>query len=975
MISKQLAARHFLEKFENTGAGGVEVLSLLQSDGDVLVISKKHSGSLVLLHAVFTGGKWCLVVNSKNGTNNDFSIPAESYFRAQFKALYGDHMDEKFEEFVTFMGTHSLTFSFEFVTTFLGDHGARPNVSYAVVVAISQFNDCTGTSRFLSIPEMVHIAVDYKLILNEIWVVPRENAERVGQDLHSLRWTGWDNDFTNYLDCNASFKVHSILPHSLGQGPLLEGLVVQACRTTTDALLSLQDRSKLLINYQSDLLAGLKEWSLTELPKCSPNPPDTAEAVSDNVAFLQHVLSSSTDNDTPLKGLLKYLLNDLPKEKLRLFSFKSIVRGGNKSFIIHVRQDEVFFYYQKRKPFQASQLFRGMEVFTQRELPSIERNFEKIDAPLFPWEIMGISKWKNWNYIKRTFCMRNPLQTLFTYGHENYLQQVNKQFGNWGLPQELVTENARLMSAWGHWLLSNSAARHDFLTNRRGFSYLRYLEKFQEDFDSNSIDHSVDKPVSVLFIYYFEDVNCADWLAPLMSGYSRVCKLGKSKPKYCAGNVYVLNHSKPPTPAECPYPHFIVAVAPSEECIDRKALGCFQSFSDKYATKEYKYPIFVLSSEKQVPECLNRLHVFNAHFHEQTKVLISMLAMQPGSGKSTFSDMLLDELTRHGHKVVKVSSDFFGMRSSSRKASKVEFENAVVDALRSPDLNIVIYDKNIPNMAGYHCMKSLASRAGLPNIVLMPLVPDTFTEDIAEICLERIMCRLPGSHTLTLETSVEGYASTEEFVRATFTKPCLDFIDVAKSLPQAFTMDGYFYEGDSKRIVKDIACEVDKRLAMSPTSHCNAFDLSCGSYLGLHFQLDDEVATLFQDKLGVDVRRYVHVTVKYFGDDPNRLKEAASIISSLSLVKSSTRECQVTRLGIIRDDLECKTLAWGSCSVEGFNHLPLHITLFAEGFQNSDAYLAELEYDAGSVQIGETNYLIEKIDIDPVQYLATWLVM
>jgi len=33
-------------------------------------------------------------------------------------------MEDKFAEFVSFIGIHSMTMSFEFVTTFLGDHGS-----------------------------------------------------------------------------------------------------------------------------------------------------------------------------------------------------------------------------------------------------------------------------------------------------------------------------------------------------------------------------------------------------------------------------------------------------------------------------------------------------------------------------------------------------------------------------------------------------------------------------------------------------------------------------------------------------------------------------------------------------------------------------------------------------------------------------------------------------------------------------------
>lgn len=124
MISESLASRHFFAKFDNVGSGqAADVVQLLTEDSDVLVVTKKHSGSLILIHSVYMSGEWNLVVNSKNGTNNEFSIPAEYYLRAQFRAVFGDAMEEKFDSFVSFLGIHSMTMSFEFVTSFLGDHG------------------------------------------------------------------------------------------------------------------------------------------------------------------------------------------------------------------------------------------------------------------------------------------------------------------------------------------------------------------------------------------------------------------------------------------------------------------------------------------------------------------------------------------------------------------------------------------------------------------------------------------------------------------------------------------------------------------------------------------------------------------------------------------------------------------------------------------------------------------------------------
>ena len=68
MITNTLASRHFFAKFDNTGStNSDDVVSLLNTDNDVLVVTKKHSGSLILMHSIYKDGQWHLVVNSKNG--------------------------------------------------------------------------------------------------------------------------------------------------------------------------------------------------------------------------------------------------------------------------------------------------------------------------------------------------------------------------------------------------------------------------------------------------------------------------------------------------------------------------------------------------------------------------------------------------------------------------------------------------------------------------------------------------------------------------------------------------------------------------------------------------------------------------------------------------------------------------------------------------------------------------------------------
>jgi hypothetical protein len=259
MLTQQLSSRHFFPKFDNLNTESLDALSSI-TDEDVLVITKKHSGSLLIVYAVYVSDEWQLVVNSKNGTNNTFSIAGEHYFRAQFEAVFESDWNKTFQDFATFLGENSFTFCFEFVTSHLGDHGDKPLLPYAVLTSITQFNEITQVSRFAGVPEMVELACRFRLILNEMWIVDYPNALSVSEELHRMRWKCYDADFTNYLDSVACYKVHTLLPHVEGQGQLLEGLVVQICKTATHVLEGLQSNSLSLMAYHENLIGKLKQF-------------------------------------------------------------------------------------------------------------------------------------------------------------------------------------------------------------------------------------------------------------------------------------------------------------------------------------------------------------------------------------------------------------------------------------------------------------------------------------------------------------------------------------------------------------------------------------------------------------------------------------------------------------------------------------------------------------------------------------------
>jgi hypothetical protein len=329
-----------------------------------------------------------------------------------------------------------------------------------------------------------------------------------------------------------------------------------------------------------------------------------------------------------------------------------------------------------------------------------------------------------------------------------------------------------------------------------------------------------------------------------------------------------------------------------------------------------------------------------------------------------------------------VSSDFFGMRHTKRDgAAKVEFEDAVVESLRDPSVDVVIYDKNIPNFAGYNCMKSVAARAGVIDLMLVPVVPDACSQEQADVCIARVLQREEGTHTLTSATVVDGHASTEDFIRDVFSLACMDFIPVASVLPRAVILPGFYSIQDSSGL-REVASRVVDELGgwSSKKEKTSGIDLTSGTYLGLKFELDAATKSDFEQILGIAVREKVHVTIQHYGTDGDKMQRTAQLVKSIDMEHNGkTRDVCVTRLGKVLDESgaiseERRVLAWGSCVVTGFEDLPLHITLAAEGFKNMDSRDAEDAYAAGVVNINGITYQIETFALEPVTFEATWAV-
>lgn len=971
-LTTSLSARNFFPKFENLKSQEPFLLSVL-TPSDILLVTKKHSGSLILIHGVYITdessgkGAWNLVANSKNGTNNEFSIAAEHYFRAQFAAVFGSEAECKLLEFASFLGVNSFTFCFEFVTSFLGDHGQRPHVPYAVLTCISQFNETTFETRFASLPEMVNLACIYKLILNEMWVVSAEAAVAVSDDLHTMRWTGEDRDFTTFLDSRAVYKIHSMLPHAVGQGQLLEGLVVQVCHTSADILGELQVQSASMMVHTDRLLAALHVYgdamSSSAASFISFCPPSQSSSVKDVMEFFNKY---STDS-SPIGKLFNELR--LLDAKIRFVSLKCVDRGDNKSVIIHVHQDDIFFNYARNKPKGASHLYRGMEIFLQRAVPNEIASSILYNPPLYQWDIKGISKWKNWQYLKRTFCMRNPLSTLFRAGHDAYMTNVLRQFVNWGLPRQLYETNRELMSTYGRWMLAEDGCKTEFLASMNKFGYLSYVEKFLLLYESGAlrtllIDED-ERKGTVVFVLCFRDR--PTWLDQILQGYTVKYnhKAALNNP-YTPGSAFFLN-GKLPKFDFCKCPSVIIVVPPTGDYLDRKAASMYEEFL--FAASELRPTphMIEIQSEEQVAEVQEHLVAFETAHQPKRVFLLAFAGLPPGSGKSTIANAFIDAVqSSNVIQAAVVSSDHYGMiHGPKSKAARAAFETAVISALTS-GVDVVVFDKNIPDMRGYESMKSIAVRAALPKLVVVPVVPKSLLEEDLDIFVQRVLNRPHGTHTLTAESVIKGFKKVEDFVLDVFGRPCIDFVPVAQLLPGAVILDNMLVPGaevENARFLLDQLINWDTH-----RSHIDSMNLTVGDYLGLCFELDLQNKELIQETIGMPVRKLLHATIVYYRGNSARLAEAACLLKTVDVKAPVT--LRMTRLGLVRG--RDFFLGWASLYIPGFEGEPMHATLIADRVPAFFARLGEIAYDEGILTIKEQSYVIEKYELPPGMEFEAW---
>ena len=116
--------------------------------------------------------------------------------REHFICVWEENGERRFTEWWAHAESYGLCYSFECVVPrILGDHGATPHAAYLVLTCIAH----VGGSGFLDAAEVLLLAAEWRLPLNQAWYVPWQHAAEVEAALHAGRWTMDDSDADSLL--------------------------------------------------------------------------------------------------------------------------------------------------------------------------------------------------------------------------------------------------------------------------------------------------------------------------------------------------------------------------------------------------------------------------------------------------------------------------------------------------------------------------------------------------------------------------------------------------------------------------------------------------------------------------------------------------------------------------------------------------------------------------------------------------------
>jgi hypothetical protein len=457
-----------------------------------LEASIKHSGSLIL----WSGGERFY---SKNSTNNVFTDCAEILLRQHFvRAYWNDDNsdgDRMFRECSEYVERNRYTLAFEVVTSFLGDHGDRPNQDFVILTAVAVKS---ASPYFMPTLELVELAQRFRLPHNDAWVFSTPTAvDSLFSIYDNSRETGLASTINPALSDAADVHVSSMYPHEVFQGDIMEGIVIRYVPSPGDLAVTL-DRVKELSKKSIELLDSIVPSTLAACPdlvtqtsvedsqssviradlrkiykesqlcderafdldvknllKVSQNERQTVKVqqfTSSDITQIAETLHQSSDLETKrIAGAIALLASLKDRVQYALFQEHTLERA-RWLCIVHVLFDRTFPKYRKQnKDSIDMELFRGFCI----ELMEHTSEDEPINDAASSSSSMQIQeeplmlKMKLLPYMIRTFCCRNGLATIKSGGPSGFSHYCQNLLSKWGISRQGSEMWQPFLDAWG----------------------------------------------------------------------------------------------------------------------------------------------------------------------------------------------------------------------------------------------------------------------------------------------------------------------------------------------------------------------------------------------------------------------------------------------------------------------------------------------------------------------------------------------
>jgi len=769
-LVKTVPLATFLPKFDNVSDN-----KMISSRTTFHDISIKYSGSCFMVSG-YDESTGIVFANSKNAYGNKFTRVSLFLIAKQFELFFPDN-PSAFEFFLSYLRRHRITVSFETVVPkVLGAHGATPKRSFLVMTNVSAPSLADPSRRInLDCAQRLQFAARWRLPIPES--IFCDSIDFLTPEMRSSMTSSRFQALTSILGTENSI-IASFAPHSLMQGEVQEGVVIQSFMASID-----------IVKREAEIYnATMAPFLPTYLDATVISEQILLESAGLEAGGVE-ILRSDGSN-FPLKEAQPYVLSDeyekafidsTPMLQLLFKTYRSklVLRSylvSETEVRIHVMtqievtEDNVFYMFSGIVA-PSYTLPRGLvfEIeYGNSEIGEIKGYTDPVFQPCL------IQKRKFMLYLLFTFGIRNklpligrPNMTFDKQGHVHRLCRI------WKFDESIRPAVHRFLVAVYDAVEKMKPAERTLLKA----NYLEWAEPFfWNNVASNALRTFFDLPTSEETVSF---LNLS--VVTLISGDTK--EAWEERYRIQAGYV----SSRPPQRTS----HEIAVCF--DETIDKAGTGILASLRKVYGEKLLENP----TTEYLVQLASQSIEVVVADKLQDVENRVFLFAGIPvGGGKSTMSTLL--------QRIVPNSS----IVSSDASGGEANFIKKITNAIKNGQ-NVVV-DTNIMNIKRLAKVLGFVKRAEM-NVLVSLIVPTMLPP--FQFFQKRVSARVVGNSNGSTFVPSEVSNWTER-LQKDFYAPCVEFLPFLKSLECIFpcNLDVDVRNIDLRNVMETPGLRLDKMI-------------------------------------------------------------------------------------------------------------------------------------------------------------------